>query len=175
MKVSVLRLDHRQYRDKRMTTHVALSARSLGASDFYYSGDFDLSLEETITDIVSRWGGKFKISFNDKPQQIIKSWDGIKIHLTMYGENHQDTIQTLKKYPNENILLIVGGAKVPRYIYSLSDFNTAIGWQPHSEVAALSIFLFQLLGSDKLYEQNSNAKMNIKMGNSKSTRSGKFL
>ena len=174
MKLSVLRLDHRQYRDQRMTTHVALTARSFGASDFYYSGDIDVSFEETISDIVSRWGGKFKITYNAKPQQIIKNWKGIKIHLTMYGEDHQDTIQTLKQYPDEDILVIVGGAKVPRYVYSLVDFNTAIGWQPHSEVAALSIFVYQLLGSEKLYVQHPDAKMSIKMGNIKSARSGKF-
>ncbi len=174
MNISVLRLDHRQHRDQRMTTHVALTARSFGATNFYYSGDIDFSFEESISDIVLRWGGDFKTSFHEKPQKLIKNWDGIKIHLTMYGENHNDTIQTLKKYPESNVLIIVGGAKVPRYVYSLSDFNTAIGWQPHSEVAALSVFLIELLGSENLYKKYSDSKMSIEMGNPKSSRSDKF-
>ena len=37
--------------------------------------------------------------------------------------------------------IIVGGAKVPSDVYKLSQYNVAVGNQPHSEVAALALFL----------------------------------
>ena len=39
------------------------------------------------------------------------------------------------------MLIIIGSEKVPKEIYEKADFNIAIGNQPHSEVAALAIFL----------------------------------
>lgn len=41
-------------------------------------------------------------------------------------------------------MIIVGGKKVPSDVYYLSDYNVAIGNQPHSEVAALAVFLDRL-------------------------------
>ncbi|MHC1589292.1 MAG: RNA methyltransferase, partial [Methermicoccaceae archaeon] len=35
--------------------------------------------------------------------------------------------------------------KVPREVYELSDYNVAVGNQPHSEVAALAVMLDRLL------------------------------
>jgi len=109
-----------------------------------------------------------------KIRELIKKWDGIKVHLTMYGENHTNTIEDIKENNSDSILIIVGGAKVPRYIYSNVDFNTSIGWQPHSEVAALSIFLNTLIGDEFLYKKYSNSDMSIPQGNSKSDRSERF-
>ncbi|MHA2031021.1 MAG: tRNA (cytidine(56)-2'-O)-methyltransferase [Candidatus Kariarchaeaceae archaeon] len=157
-----------------MTTHVALTSRALGADGFVYSGDKDENLESTITGVTKRWGGEFKINYTDKISETVKKWNGIKVHLTMYGENHNQTIHDIKNHEDEDILIIVGGAKVPRYIYSLVDFNTSIGWQPHSEVAAISIFLYELLGSKNLYHQYDGAEISIEKGNSKSSRSERF-
>ena len=42
---------------------------------------------------------------------------------------------------NHPVIVVVGGAKVPPELFSLSDYNIAVGNQPHSEVAALALFL----------------------------------
>lgn len=173
-KITILRLDHRTVRDQRITSHVALTSRALGANSFVYSGEKDQNMEDSIIDVSERWGGDFSVSYNSKVKSIIAKWDGIKIHLTMYGEPHTETIASLIKYPNENILIIVGGSKVPRYIYDLVDFNTSIGKQPHSEVAAVGILLYELNGSKYLYKKYEDAKIEIPTNNSKSRRSGRF-
>ena len=41
----------------------------------------------------------------------------------------------------QDLLIIIGAEKVPAELYDLSDLNISIGNQPHSEVAALAIFL----------------------------------
>jgi len=60
MEVYVLRLGHRPERDKRISTHVALTARALGAKGIYFSS-FDEKVFESVRDVVSRWGGDFFI------------------------------------------------------------------------------------------------------------------
>ena len=40
-----------------------------------------------------------------------------------------------------DLLVIVGGEKVPAEVYSRAHVNIAVGNQPHSEVAALAVFL----------------------------------
>lgn len=174
MKIAVLRLDHRHFRDQRITTHVTLTARALGANILYYSGDKDENLETSVNDVVKRWGGEFEIRHVTKVLALLKKWPGTKVHLTMYGENHQQTIDELKQHSSEDLLIIVGGAKVPRYVYSNVDFNTSIGWQPHSEVAALAIFLNNLLGDEFLYHKYVEGEMSIPEGNEKSKRSERF-
>ncbi|RLI84410.1 tRNA (cytidine(56)-2'-O)-methyltransferase, partial [Archaeoglobales archaeon] len=50
--------------------------------------------------------------------------------------------------------------KVPSEIYELCDYNISIGNQPHSEVAALAIFLDRVL--DKTFNLRfDNAKLEI--------------
>jgi len=39
------------------------------------------------------------------------------------------------------MVIVVGGAKVPGDVYKYSQYNIAVGNQPHSEVAALALFL----------------------------------
>ena len=174
MKIAVLRLDHRHFRDQRITTHVSLTARALGANILYYSGDKDENLESSVGDVVKRGGGEFVIKHITKVLELLKKWQGTKVHLTMYGEDHQLTLMDLKQHGKDDLLIIVGGAKVPRYIYSNVDFNTSIGWQPHSEVAALAIFLHDLLGNEYLYHKYVDGEMSIPEGNIKSKRSQRF-
>ena len=47
LKVSVLRLGHRVDRDKRMTSHLGLTARAFGADEVILSGDDDPTPIET--------------------------------------------------------------------------------------------------------------------------------
>jgi len=150
-KVNILKLDHRPERDKRITTHCALVSRALGAKEFHYSGIEDNRLNENIKKIVKKWGGDFKINYCPSPTNYVKEFkkqkDVVVIHLTMYGEQ---IVKAIKKIKQEgNILFIVGGPKVPRIYYELSDLNVSVTNQPHSEVAALAISLY-LLFPEKL-------------------------
>lgn len=137
--IDVLRIGHRIHRDKRITTHVALVSRAFGANKIYIDQK-DKKLEETITATVKHFGGDFKIETGISPKKIIKNWDGIIIHLTMYGEQLDLSIDKIKDN-DKNILVIIGAEKVPAEIYNIADFNISIGNQPHSEVSSLSIFL----------------------------------
>jgi tRNA (cytidine56-2'-O)-methyltransferase len=44
----------------------------------------------------------------------------------------------------------VGAEKVPVEMYDLADWNVAVGGQPHSEVAALAVFLDRLFQGEEL-------------------------
>ena len=138
MVIAVLRLGHRPERDKRITTHVGLVARAFGADTLYITTR-DTHLEQSLQGVIRNFGGKFTIQTGIKPKSIIQSWKGFIVHLTMYGEQFPETVQDLPQ--NKDILIIVGAEKVPPYYYQIADFNISIGNQPHSEVAALAIFL----------------------------------
>lgn len=136
--ITILRIGHRIQRDKRITTHVALVARAF-AADQIFIDTLDKKIEKTIKSTCNRFGGDFKIKTGIDPKKIIKKWDGTIVHLTMYGDELEKTIKKIDK--KQDILIIVGAEKVPPYIYEKADYNISIGNQPHSEVAALSIFL----------------------------------
>jgi len=57
----------------------------------------------------------------------------------MYGINLPDIIDKIREF--KDILLIVGSEKVPGEVYDLCDVQIAVSNQPHSEVAALAVFL----------------------------------
>ncbi|MCL2786099.1 MAG: tRNA (cytidine(56)-2'-O)-methyltransferase, partial [Methanomassiliicoccaceae archaeon] len=40
----------------------------------------------------------------------------------------------------------------PPEVYERADLNVSVGNQPHSEIAALSIFMYELTGGRMLYE-----------------------
>jgi len=129
-----------------VTTHVALTARAFGA-DAVLVSTRDPSLERSIRGVVRRFGGSFQIETGVAWRRILKEWRGTKVHLTMYGERLQDVMPRL---PREDLLIVVGAEKVPRDLFDLADWNVAVGNQPHSEVAALAIFLDHLLGPSAL-------------------------
>jgi tRNA (cytidine56-2'-O)-methyltransferase len=136
--ITVLRIGHRISRDKRITTHVALVSRAFYADKIIIDTK-DKKIEETIKSTCKRFGGNFEIISGVDKKKIIKDWTGIIIHLTMYGDELEKSIKKIDK--NKDILIIIGAEKVPPYIYEKADFNISIGNQPHSEVAALAIFL----------------------------------
>ncbi len=92
----------------------------------------------------------------------------------MYGESHKKTLNTLESHKDENLLLVVGGAKVPRYVYSHADFNTAVGWQPHSEIAALITILYEINGDDYLYKKYDDSQISLNADSLKAQRSERF-
>ncbi len=139
--ITVLRLGHRIGRDKRITTHVALVARAFGADAIFISTK-DVKLEQTIRSTCRHFGGRFGITTGVNAKKMLNEWKGIIVHLTMYGETLEKTVDHIDK--TADILIVIGAEKVPRYVYDLADYNVSIGNQPHSEVAALAIFLDRL-------------------------------
>ena len=160
-RVYVLRLGHRPLRDARVTTHVLLTARAFGASGAIYSGERDAKLEETIRDVVERWGGDFEVRYEKDWRSVLSGWKnrGSICHLTMYGIPVDECLDEIPRVGD--ILVVVGSKKVPRDVYELADFNVAIGNQPHSEVAALAVFLDRLFGGEELKREFNGAKIRI--------------
>jgi len=166
-KVVVLRWGHRPRRDERLTTHVALTARALGASGLILSDTEDGKIKETVEKVAKNWGDPFFFEMGTPWKKAVKDWKakgGIVVHLTAYGENIQtsDVLQRIKKFAKD-ILVIVGSQKVPREFFSeaFSDFNVAIGNQPHSECASLAVFLDRLFEGEELRKSFEQAKIRI--------------
>lgn len=160
MTVHVLRLGHRPSRDKRLTTHLILAARAFGASGASYSGKRDSTLEETITDVVSNWGGTFSLEYSGSWRKLISDWEGRVIHLTMYGLPLRKMISPIKKDQSDK-LVVVGGAKVPGEIFGFADWNVSVTSQPHSEVSALAIFMHEYFEGRELDIVFEGARMRI--------------
>ncbi len=136
--IAVLRIGHRIDRDKRVTTHVALVARAFGA-DIMYITTKDEKIKQNIQSVCTRFGGNFQVQTGVDHKKIIKNWKGAIVHLTMYGEELEKATKQLDT--NRDLLIIVGAEKVPPYFYKVADLNVSVGNQPHSEVAALALFL----------------------------------
>lgn len=131
--VAVLRIGHRPERDQRVTTHVGLAARALGAEGMYLAAD-DPGVIASIDDVVSRWGGDFFAEDGVRWRRCIEDWKaggGKVVHLTMYGLRMTDVIDEIRD--QERVLVVVGAEKVPGDIYGLADYNVSVTTQPHSE------------------------------------------
>ena len=163
MKVYVLRIGHRPERDKRITTHVGLSARAFGAKGFILS-PCDEKILENIKSVEKRWGQLLEeISCTNSPLAYVRRWKnegGKVVHLTMYGMRVEEALGEIKG-ENTNLLVIVGAEKVPWEYYELADWNVSIGNQPHSEVAALAVFLDRLFEGKELYREAPGAQIKI--------------
>jgi len=165
MRIVILRLGHRIQRDQRITTHVALTARALGAEGMLLQSE-DSGIEKGLNEVAKRWGGSFYVKRIAGWKSEIRKWKeagGRVLHLTMYGTNLPDAIPEIVA-ATENIMIVVGAEKVPPEIYGLSDWNVAVGNQPHSEVAALAIALDRLMaaqGKDALRTQFMGGELEI--------------
>jgi len=155
--ITVLRIGHRISRDKRITTHVALAARAFGADKIIIDTK-DKKIEYNVRSICTRFGGDFEIESGLDKDKIIKEWDGVIVHLTMYGERLDKSICEIDN--NKDLLIIIGAEKVPPQIYEMADFNVSVGNQPHSEVAALAVFLDRYNGGNWSKKQ-FNGKIEI--------------
>ncbi|WP_135662399.1 tRNA (cytidine(56)-2'-O)-methyltransferase [Halorhabdus rudnickae] len=159
--VVVLRLGHRPGRDERTTTHVGLTARALGA-DRLVLEDVAEGRRETVADITDRFGGPFDVEVTDQPLGRIRSWDGRIAHLTMYGEPIQDIEDDLQAARRQDPLLVVVGAeKVPFEVYEHADWNVGVTNQPHSEIAALAVFLDRLFDGTELDREWKDADQRV--------------
>ena len=172
--VTILRIGHRIKRDKRITTHLALVARAFGAGCLVIAGEKDQKLVNTLEKVITEWGGNFQLKFIPyKNWEIfIQNWKNDPknriVHLTMYGENISDfetsnefmSLKELSQDSSSDLLVVVGGEKIPGKVFKIANLNIAISNQPHSEVASLAVFLDRL-NSSALQLQFSNAQKQI--------------
>ena len=171
--VVVLRYGHRPGRDDRMTTHVGLTARALGADRVIFPDNAGQSAE-TVRDITDRFGGPFAVELRDDQKAIVRNWNGVVVHLTMYGERVQDVEADVREAvgldepeavgeasPPRDLLVVVGGEKVPWALYERADFNVGVTNQPHSEVAGLAVFLDRLFDGAELDREWADADRRV--------------
>ena len=147
-RLDVLRLGYRLGRDPRITTHLALVSRALGADRFLLAGDEDAKMFENLGSVADRFGSGMSCEHVHGPMGWLRRFveedagdgePGVAVHLTMYGEPFRQAIPRIRR--DRPMVVIVGGAKVPGDVYKYSQYNLAVGNQPHSEVAALALFL----------------------------------
>ncbi|HJM24617.1 MAG TPA: tRNA (cytidine(56)-2'-O)-methyltransferase [Candidatus Thalassarchaeaceae archaeon] len=162
-RLSVLRLGHRRDRDKRITSHLGLTARAFGADEVILAGDRDPSALETWDSVTERFGGDFQSRFEESPMSWLrkesKSGEITIVHLTMYGQNWSTSVPSIST--DKPAVVVVGGTKVPAEVFHLADYNISVGNQPHSEVAALAVFLDSWLGSIDEESKFTGAQMKV--------------
>jgi tRNA (cytidine56-2'-O)-methyltransferase len=139
----------------------------LGASGFVLSDVEDEKIRQTLEKVTKQWGGAFFFHMGVPWKQAIKEWKkhgGLVVHLTAYGENIQtsDVINKIRS-SRKDVLVIVGSQKVPRGFFSekVSDFNVAVGSQPHSECSSLAVFLDRLFEGQEFLKEFEGAKVKI--------------
>jgi tRNA (cytidine56-2'-O)-methyltransferase len=127
----------------------------------------DPAIKQTVEKVTDSWGGKFSFEMGASWKKTVKDWkseNGIVVHLTAYGENieNSDVLDRIRA-TGKNVLVIVGCQKVPGEFFSeeVSDFNVAIGNQPHSECASLAVFLDRFFRGEELTRTFSNSKIAI--------------
>ncbi|WP_435358078.1 tRNA (cytidine(56)-2'-O)-methyltransferase [Haloarchaeobius sp. DFWS5] len=178
--VAVCRLAHRPGRDDRMTTHVGLTARALGADRVVYPDNAGQS-EETVMDITGRFGGPFTVDLVESTSRVVTEWNGKIVHLTMYGERVQDVEEEIRAAwqgtdddaddnddetseadtDGQPLLVVVGSEKVSFDIYEKADWNVGVTNQPHSEVAGLAVFLDRLFDGRELDREWEDAQNRV--------------
>lgn len=160
--VAVLRLGHRPGRDERTTAHVGLTARALGADSVILASEA-ASRRETIADITDRFGGPFDVETTDSPEALLENWDGSMVHLTMYGIPVQEELPDVRGAFDSGtpLLVVVGAEKVPFAVYERADWNLAVTNQPHSEIAALAVFLDRLFEGAELDREWADADREV--------------
>ncbi|RZN34462.1 MAG: tRNA (cytidine(56)-2'-O)-methyltransferase [Methanophagales archaeon ANME-1-THS] len=166
MEIVVLRLGHRPERDQRVTTHVGLVGRALGAKGMLLAAN-DQGIERSITKVTKQWGGNFFVKTGVNWRAELASWrqSGGKVcHLTMYGENILEVIPEIRaemKKENAHLMVVVGAEKVPFEVFEAADWNVAVSNQPHSEVAALALLLDHLHEGRELKAVFEHAELQI--------------
>ncbi len=142
-RVTVLRMGHRVFRDSRMTTHVCLTARAMGASGVIIANTHDKEAESSVQEVSRRFGGAFHIESGPDWRHVVRDWKskgGKIVHLTAYGMPLPKIIDEVQAV-SEDLLVVVGSEKMPGEMFSLADWNVSVTSQPMSEVGALAVFL----------------------------------
>ncbi len=157
--ITILRMGHRKDRDHRASMHVALVGRALGADRIIFCGEQDDALVERVNGISRKWGGNFSASYSQSYRKTLRHFKGTKVHLTMYGEPLEKKAGEVRK--KRQILVAVGSEKVPRDVYEMCDYNIAATNQPHSEIAALALFLRECKGQKTYAKKFPRAKVRV--------------
>ncbi len=142
-RIVILRIGHRVFRDSRVTTHVCLTARALGADGVIIADREDKVVESTIRDVTNRFGGPFRIETGIAWKKAVKDWKtggGKIVHLTAYGLPLPKVLPEIRRMTYD-MMIIVGSEKMPGEVFKIADWNVSITNQPMSEVAALAVFL----------------------------------
>jgi tRNA (cytidine56-2'-O)-methyltransferase len=159
--VAVLRLGHRPGRDDRMTTHVGLTARALGA-DRVVLPEEATGPADTIRDITDRFGGPFEVEVREDWRPVIRDWPGAVVHLTMYGLPVQEVEADVRADHRDGpVLVVLGAEKVPFEVYDHAEYNVGVTNQPHSEVAGLAVFLDRLFEGRELDREWADADREV--------------
>ncbi len=159
--IRVLRVGQRYVRDDRTFTHLCLVSRALGAECIYLE-DAEKELLGTVDGVNKTWGGDFRVTLGEPWKKVIREAKGegrSVVHLTMYGLPIQDKVDELRRL--EKILVVVGGPKVPGWVYQEADYNIAVTSQPHSEIAALAIVLHEIQNGEELKRAFDKSKLRI--------------
>ena len=162
MEVIVLRYGHRHVRDARVTSHCCLVARAFGAGKIIVEGFEDGELKRTVESVNKNWGRGIGLEFTEHWKPILKKYKklGYKVvHTTMYGLPLQNKIAKIRTW--KKVLLIIGSQKVEKEVYEMADMNISITLQPHSEVAALAIFLHEYFEGEELGKKFNGGKLSI--------------
>jgi tRNA (cytidine56-2'-O)-methyltransferase len=162
-RITVLRLGHRFERDARVTSHVALAARALGADEIVMADVKDERIKKTVDEISTNWGGHFEVKMGVPWREFVNDWQskgGEVIHLTMYGQPLSEVINDIRRSTKDK-LIVIGATKVPGEVYRTADYNLAVSSQPHSECSALAIFLHELFQGRELEKRFPGAKIKI--------------
>ena len=158
----ILRMGHRIPRDQRVTTHVCLTARALGADGVYVSDAHDSQLADTLRKVTEDFGGNFTVETGVPWRSTITRWKnsgGRVVHLTVYGNPLPRIIGEIRRSDSDK-LVVVGSEKMPGEVFHLADWNVAVTHQPISEVSALAIFLDWFF-KHRLREDFPGAKIRI--------------
>ena len=160
-RLEVLRLGYRKGRDPRITTHLALVARAMGADGFLLAGDEDKEMFENLNSVSDRFGGDLETKHVSGMRHLKNhvANGGVAVHLTMYGEPFRKAIPKIRR--DRPLVIVVGGAKVPGDVYKICQHNVAVGNQPHSEVAALALFMDAWFGESASERNFDNARLII--------------
>ncbi len=65
------------------------------------------------------------------------------------------------KKEKARIMVVVGAEKVPYDVFDVADWNVAVSNQPHSEIAALALFLDYLQQGEELNAKFEHAELEI--------------
>ena len=77
----------------------------------------------------------------------------------MYGLPVETVDKKLAK--KDKIMVVVGSQKVERGVYDTVDYNVSVTQQPHSEIAALAVFLDRIQAGKELKKKFSSAQVRI--------------
>ncbi len=115
-RIFILRIGHRVFRDSRVTTHVCLTARALGADGVIIADQEDKVVESTIRDVTNRFGGPFEVESGKPWKHAVRDWramGGRIVHLTAYGLPLPKKLSEIHD-ADADLLVIVGSEKMPR-------------------------------------------------------------